>query len=90
MAGKTHSRYLSPEQAELVRQQIEQGHTFREQVEQYREACEEWADVQVEPCPAASKEVAEKRAPNRPSKRNRPGNRSTLKASRSPTWISKP
>jgi hypothetical protein len=26
MAGKTHSRYLSPEQAELAQQQIEQGH----------------------------------------------------------------
>ena len=25
-AGKTHSRYLSPEQAELAQQQIEQGH----------------------------------------------------------------
>jgi hypothetical protein len=37
MAG-THSRYLSPEQAELARQQIEQGHKFQEQVEQYREA----------------------------------------------------
>ena len=60
MAGKTHSRYLSPEQAELARQQIEQGHTFREQVEQYREACEQWADAQLEPSPAASKEAAEK------------------------------
>ena len=47
MAGKTHSRYLSPEQAELAQQQIEQGHTFRERVEQYREACEQWADAQL-------------------------------------------
>jgi hypothetical protein len=60
MAGKTHSRYLSPEQAELARQQIEQGHTFREQVEQYREACEQWADAQLGPSPAASREAAEK------------------------------
>lgn len=60
MAGKTHSRYLSPEQAELARQQIEQGHKFRERVEQYREACEQWADGQLEPSPAASKEAAEK------------------------------
>src|SRR5713226_4344339 len=74
MAGKTHSRYLSPEQAELAQQQIEQGHTFLEQMEQYREACEQWADAQLEPSPAASKEAAEKGAPNRPSKRNRPGN----------------
>jgi hypothetical protein len=60
MAGKTHSRYLSPEQAELAQQQIEQGHTFLEQMEQYREACEQWADAQLEPSPAASKEAAEK------------------------------
>jgi cytochrome P450 len=60
MAGKTHSRYLSPEQAQLARQQIEQGLTFREQVEQYREACEQWADAQLERFPAASREAAEK------------------------------
>jgi hypothetical protein len=60
MAGKTHSRYLSPEQAELARQQIEQGHKFREQVEQYREACEQWADAQLERSQATSREVAEK------------------------------
>jgi hypothetical protein len=60
MAGKTRSRYLSPEQAELARQQIEQGHTFLEQMEQYREACEQWADAQLEPSPAASREAAEK------------------------------
>jgi len=59
-AGKTHSRYLSPQQAELARQQIEQGHKFREQVEQYREACEQWADAQLERYQAASREAAEK------------------------------
>jgi hypothetical protein len=63
-AGKTHSRYLSPEQAELAQQQIEQGHTFREQMEQYREACEQWADAQLEPSPAAAKEAAEKGGSN--------------------------
>src|SRR5256884_1644036 len=60
MAGKTQSRYLSPEQAELARKQIEQGHKFREQVEQYREACERWADAQLERPQAASREAAEK------------------------------
>jgi hypothetical protein len=29
-------------------------------MEQYREACEQWADAQLEPSPAASKEAAEK------------------------------
>ena len=49
-----------PEQAELARRQIEQGHTFREQVEQYREACEQSPDAQLEGYLAASKEAAEK------------------------------
>ena len=60
VAGKTKSRYLSPPQAELARQQIEHGHKFREQVEQYREACEQWADAQLEGIPAASRESSEK------------------------------
>jgi hypothetical protein len=60
LAGKTHSRYLSPEQAELAQQQIEQGHTFLEQMEQYREACEQWADAQLERPQAASTGTAEK------------------------------
>jgi hypothetical protein len=84
MAGNTHSRYLSPEQAELARQQIEQGHKFRKQVEQYREACEQWADAQLERSRAASTGAAEKggcKPTNRPSKRNRPGNRKTLRMS---------
>jgi hypothetical protein len=68
MAGKTQSRYLSPEQAELAREQIEQGHKFREQVEQYREACERWADAQLESCQVAT-EAAEKGGSKRSSKR---------------------
>ena len=68
MAGKTHSRYLSPEQAELARRQIEQGHTFLEQVEQYREACERWADAQLESSQAVP-EAAEKGGFKRSSKR---------------------
>jgi len=68
MAGKTQSRYLSPEQAELAREQIEQGHKFREQVEQYREACERWADVQLEGSQVAT-EAAEKGGSKRTSKR---------------------
>lgn len=66
-AGKTQSRYLSPEQAELAQEQIEQGHKFREQVEQYREACERWADAQLESSQAAT-EAAEKGGSKRTSK----------------------
>ena len=60
MAGKTQSRYLSPEQAELAREQIAQGHKFRKQVEQYGEACERWADAQLGSSQAAFPEAAEK------------------------------
>ena len=66
--GKTQSRYLSPEPAELARKQIEQGHKFREQVEQYREACEGWADAQLESSQAASTEAAEKGGSQQTSK----------------------
>ena len=68
MAGKTQSRYLSPEQAELAREQIEQGHKFRVQVEHYREACERWADAQLESSQAAT-EAAKKGGSQRTSKR---------------------
>ena len=67
VAGKTQSRYLSPQQAELARQQIAHGHQFREQVEQYREACERWADAQLEGAQAASR-GAEKRGSKQTSK----------------------
>jgi uncharacterized protein DUF6788 len=45
--GRTRSRFLSAEQASLVRRQIEAGHRFRRQVGAYWAACEQWADVQV-------------------------------------------
>ena len=68
MAGQTQSRYLSLEPAKLAREQIEQGHKFREQVEQYREACERWADAQLESSQAVP-EAAEKGGFKRSSKR---------------------
>jgi hypothetical protein len=42
--GKTHSRFLTTEQADLVRQQIDAGRKFRGHVDALWEACEEWAD----------------------------------------------
>ena len=54
--GKTHSRFLTPEQAAVARQQIEAGHTFRTQLEAYWEGCENWADRQLEGSAAASAE----------------------------------
>ena len=57
--GKTRSRYVSPEQAAVVQRQIESGRQFRERVEAYWEACERWADEQLETV-SASAEEAEK------------------------------
>jgi hypothetical protein len=57
--GKTHSRYISPDQAPVVRRQIEAGRQFRERIEAYWQACERWADEQLEAV-AASVAEAEK------------------------------
>jgi hypothetical protein len=60
VAGQTRSRYLSPEQAEIAQRQIEEGHRFRQQLEQYWLACERWADAQLEGPEAVSFEAAKK------------------------------
>ena len=58
--GKTHSRFLSPEQAQLPRQQMDAGRKFRAQVDAYWEACEEWADGQLADVAASSEEAKKK------------------------------
>ncbi len=73
--GKTRSQYLSAEQAALVHQHVEAGQEFRKQVERYWQACEQWADAQLEDSEAASQEAAKKRASKRRSK-SRPSPRS--------------
>jgi len=55
--GKTRSRYISPEQAAVVRRQIESGRQFRERVEAYWETCERWADEQLEALPVSAEEA---------------------------------
>ena len=59
--GKTHSRFLTPEQAVIARQQIAAGHEFRTKVEAYWAGGEVWADSQLEGSPTASAQAAEKR-----------------------------
>ena len=66
--GKTQSRYLSAEQAEVARQQVEAGQQFRQRVEAYWQACERWADAQLETSEAASQEAAKKGGSKRRSK----------------------
>ena len=48
VGGQTHSRFLSSEEAAGVREQIAAGQQFRQRVETYWAACEQWADAQLE------------------------------------------
>jgi len=70
VGGRTQSRFISQAQAELVRHQVEAGQRFRRQVEAFWEACEQWADAQLEG-PAAP-QAAPKGAPNGLGERSRP------------------
>src|SRR5215470_10449694 len=58
--GKTHSRFLTPEQAAVARRQIEAGHQFRDKLEAYWQGCEDWANCELEGSATASLEKAEK------------------------------
>jgi hypothetical protein len=60
---------LTPQQAALARQQIETGQEFRNQVEDYWEGCEEWADRELEGSATASAGEAEKGGSQRASKK---------------------
>ncbi len=69
--GKTRSRLLSGEQAEIVRRQIDAAHRFRKRLEAYWRACEGWADAQLDAATPAPK--GEERGSKRRSKRNSSG-----------------
>ncbi len=69
--GRTKSRWLDTEQARQVREQVAAGQKFRELVGAYWQACEQWADAQLENPEAASQEAAKKRASKRRSKSRR-------------------
>ena len=45
--GKTQSRLLSPAESVIVRRQVETGKQFREHINQYWGACEQWADDEL-------------------------------------------
>jgi hypothetical protein len=63
--GRTQSRWLNAEEAEIVRGQVEVGQRFRKNVEAYWDACERWADDELETLAPASTEAAKKRASKR-------------------------
>ena len=61
--GKTRSRFLNAEQAALAQQQVEAGREFREQVDTYFEACEQWSDSQLDvPAQDSSADSKKKRS----------------------------
>ncbi len=67
--GRTQSRHVPVEQVETLRRQVDAGQQFRVHVEQYWQACEAWADAELDLSEATSKEVAKKGASKRPSTR---------------------
>lgn len=67
VAGRTQSRFLTAQQAGLVRQQIEAGQHFRRHVDTYWEACESWADAQLAAAATVAAEATKKGALRRPS-----------------------
>jgi hypothetical protein len=72
VGGKTHSRFLTEKQADLVRQQIDNGREFRGQVDAVWEACELWADSQLADVSASHGE-AKKGGSRRISRTKSPG-----------------
>ena len=57
VGGKTRSRFLTAEQADVARQQIEAGRAFRSRVDAFWEASEQWADMELAELANSSEEV---------------------------------
>jgi hypothetical protein len=57
VGGKTRSRFLTAEEADLVQKQIDVGRQFRGHVDALWEACEEWADQQLAESSGSSGEL---------------------------------
>lgn len=73
IGGQTRSRLVRTAQADVLRQQIEAGQEFRKEVQAYWQACEQWADAELDSAEATSQEVAQKRGSKKPStRRSRP------------------
>ena len=66
--GRTQSRLIAGDHAEVVRKQVEAGQHFRQRIEAYWQACERWAEGELETPEAASNEAAKKRASKRSSR----------------------
>ena len=60
VGGKTRSRWIPADQAAELRSQVAAGQQFREQLETYWTACEEWADAKLKAHEAPAAAEAEK------------------------------
>jgi len=69
VGGRTQSRFVPAMQTTRVRQQIAAGQQFRRHVDAFWDACEQWADAQLDAPEAAAQEAAKKGAAKRPSTR---------------------
>jgi len=69
VGGRTQSRFVPATQTARVRQQIAAGQQFRRHVDAFWDACEQWADAQLDAPAAAAQEAAKKGAAKRPSTR---------------------
>ena len=67
--GKTHSQFLTAEQAAMAKQQIAAGREFHHNVSTYSEVCQDWADTQLELSAAASSGEAKKKGSKRTFKK---------------------
>lgn len=72
VAQQTRSRLVPTAHADLVRQHIEAGQRFRKDVEAYWQACEAWADAQLDATEAASPKGAPKNGSKGLSRRKSP------------------
>ena len=63
MKGRTQSRFLSAEEAVIVRRQIEGGHQLSNDVDAVWKLCEQAADKELADLEADPQEAAEKRGP---------------------------
>ena len=67
VGGRTQSRFVPAAQTARVRQQIAAGQQFRHDVDAFWDACEHWADAELDAPEAAAPEAAKKGASRRRS-----------------------
>ena len=67
--GRTQSRHVPADRLEALCRQVGAGQQFRQHMEAYWQACEHWADAELDAPVAAAKEAAKKGASKRPSTR---------------------